>query len=931
MIKAAHTLLCSLLLFATAAAVPAQVAPTDEAIKEAVRREANKIVLRQKLAEAQSAQAKNDLGNAAKLYEVCWILTQSVGAGVESETDQVVFGLTTVRLELAQSARRRGEFKEAERQINGVLRLDPKNETALAFQKENNRALAAQAGRVPNQEVLDQLPGIHSIKVHAATLVQDGRVLFEAGKLNDAEVKLNLALKEDPGNRGADYYLSLIREIKYGKIAREQEKTSKDKLVEVEQAWDKPVQRDQLPVPNPHARANLVNTSKGRQAIIAKLGTIRLDEVLYDGLPLGEVLKTLSIEAKKRDPDKRGINFMLNPHVQASFATPSAFPGAAVPIDPTTGLPTTTSTVSGGEQVDLNTIAIKINPAITDVRLADVLDAIIKVAEKPITYSIEDYAVVFSAKTPEEAALYTRFFKVDPNTFYQGLESVGSISFGNIQGSSGSSGGGGQSGGSTGGGGAGGQSGGGALVPRVVISGGAGAQGGQGGAGGGAISGSALGGGTGAVGVPGGTPGGTAGGAAGGGGVNFVTRQSQVAIVQATVRAFFLACGVDLNPPRNVFFNERQGTLMVRATLQDLDIVEADVQTLNIAPPQVTIDSKFVEITQTDSRALGFDWFLGNTLINNGAMGLQGGTAPSFQGAPSAANPTGEFPGNAAAGTTIPPSTTDQLISGGLRNTFGVSGSTVPTLGTFTGILTDPQFRVAIHALEQRQGVDLLNAPRITTLSGRQAQIQVVDIRTIVTGTSANQTSSGTGGATGGVTVGGTGGGVGSVIQPTTEPLSFGPVLDVVPYVSADGFSIQMTIIPTLTEFIQYDDPGPFAVQAQGVGGGSTPLVAQLPLPHFRVRQLVTSANVWDGQTIVLGGLISEDVTKIKDKIPVLGDLPLFGRFFRSESSTSAKKNLVIFVTPTIIDPAGNRFHSDDEMPFAPTSFQNAQPAPADQ
>jgi general secretion pathway protein D len=71
-----------------------------------------------------------------------------------------------------------------------------------------------------------------------------------------------------------------------------------------------------------------------------------------------------------------------------------------------------------------------------------------------------------------------------------------------------------------------------------------------------------------------------------------------------------------------------------------------------------------------------------------------------------------------------------------------------------------------------------------------------------------------------------------------------------------------------------------------------------------------------------LGGLIAENVTKVKDKIPMLGDLPIVGRLFRSESSQTKKKNLMIFVTPTIIDPAGNRFHSDEEMPFA----QNAIP-----
>jgi len=49
----------------------------------------------------------------------------------------------------------------------------------------------------------------------------------------------------------------------------------------------------------------------------------------------------------------------------------------------------------------------------------------------------------------------------------------------------------------------------------------------------------------------------------------------------------------------------------------------------------------------------------------------------------------------------------------------------------------------------------------------------------------------------------------------------------------------------------------------------------------------------------------------------MLGDLPLVGRFFRNESKTSKRKNLLIFVTPLLIDPAGNRLHSEDEMPFA--------------
>src|SRR4029078_11791039 len=102
------------------------------------------------------------------------------------------------------------------------------------------------------------------------------------------------------------------------------------------------------------------------------------------------------------------------------------------------------------------------------------------------------------------------------------------------------------------------------------------------------------------------------------------------------------ALGVDLNPAlgKSVFFNDREGSLLVRATADDLDMIEAAIQTLNIAPPQLTIKSKFGEITQTAVKWLGFDWYLGNLLMGN-SIGAQGATAPTFNGAPSTANPAG--------------------------------------------------------------------------------------------------------------------------------------------------------------------------------------------------------------------------------------------------------------------------------------------------
>ena len=407
-------------------------------------------------------------------------------------------------------------------------------------------------------------------------------------------------------------------------------------------------------------------------------------------------------------------------------------------------------------------------------------------------------------------------------------------------------------------------------------------------------------------------------GQGGGGGVRNLTQESLTQQITDVVRQFFTAAGVQLLPPKAIFFNDRSGQLMVRATLEDLDIIEQAVQVLNISPPQLTIEAKFAEISQDDNKALGFNWYMGNAIIG-GNSALSGGSAPSLTGKPTTANPLGFFPGTSTPNS-VPSSASDQLITGGLRNP-----AAAPALATYTGILTDPQFRVVINALEQRQGVDLLVAPKITTLSSRQAQIKVVEVRYIVTDLDLNQTSSGGSQTTGALGNNATGGGsVGSTIQPITEPIELGPVLDVVPYVSADGYTIQMTIIPTIKEFVGYDleTAALFSAQAQSVGPTvGRPLTTTTPLPIFRLRQVVTSAVIWDGQTVVLGGLISENVTRTRDKVPVLGDLPFLGRLFRSEASQTKKKNLVIFVTPTIIDPAGNRVHSDEDLPFAQNSF----------
>src|SRR5438876_10863283 len=126
-------------------------------------------------------------------------------------------------------------------------------------------------------------------------------------------------------------------------------------------------------------------TKKDRGPIATKLERIVLDEVMFDGVPLPEVLRFLDEESRKRDPEKKGINFLINPNTTRSTR--------ATVIDPQTGQ---AIAIPPPEPMDMNSVIVRFNLPLREVRLKDVLDAIVKVADKPIEYSIEEYGVLFS-------------------------------------------------------------------------------------------------------------------------------------------------------------------------------------------------------------------------------------------------------------------------------------------------------------------------------------------------------------------------------------------------------------------------------------------------------------------------------------------------------------------------------------------------------
>jgi general secretion pathway protein D len=127
-----------------------------------------------------------------------------------------------------------------------------------------------------------------------------------------------------------------------------------------------------------------------------------------------------------------------------------------------------------------------------------------------------------------------------------------------------------------------------------------------------------------------------------------------------------------------------------------------------------------------------------------------------------------------------------------------------------------------------------------------------------------------------------------------------GVTLEVEPTVGSDNYTIDLRLLPSVTEFegfINYGSP----IKNRGV------VVTEnyINYPVFSERKVETSVSVYDGQTVALGGLIREDVQKVTDKTPLLGDIPLAGVLFRSQADKHIKRNLMIFVTAKLMDPAG--------------------------
>jgi len=705
---------------------------------------------------------------------------------------------------------------------------------------------------------------------------------YQSGRYDLAFKKYDQVLNLDPYNVAARRGQEKINNTKYKYGEEAYNETRSRQLWQVEKGWQEPVRKyGQAVAPLGEAFAR---DTAGTARITNKLNTIIIPRVEFRDASIREAIDFLREQAAENDPSpegKKGVDIVLRMTplgqvapppvpVQPAVAPPeaAASPAAAAPAGAPAGgtTPVTARPVVARPVVAAGAISpaeARITITLNQIPLGEALRYI--ASQAGLKVKVEPYAVSIIPISEQSNDLLTKEYRVPPDFISTNLTGASLLQKGAYTKATG-------------------------TAPAAA---------------------------------PAGTGKDTQEST---GGQQLVNREG--------AKDFLASQGVAFPPGASANFLPQSSRLIVRNTQDNLDLVDAIVEQLNLAiPKQVEIESKFVEITQNNLKELGFDWLLGPFNIGNHKVFGSGGTAGT-----GTAVSSGNFPFNnngipvGGPGTTIPNDGTGggPVTAGNRSGTFGISANALDALlfpgasgmapGIFglAGVFTDPQFQVVIHALNQKKGVDLLSAPMVTTKSGQRAIIEIVrEFRypTTFTPPQVPAVSSSTTNV----------GNPPVVVTPTTpqtfETRNTGVTLEVEPVVGPDGVTIDLNLVPQVVEFegfINYGSPI-FAVGINTIAGGisvSRPVLLTdnvINQPVFSTRKVTTNVSVWDGQTVVLGGLMREDVQKTEDKTPIIGDLPLVGRLFRTNIDQHIKRNLVIFVTARLVTPGGLPLNPSEE------------------
>ncbi len=314
---------------------------------------------------------------------------------------------------------------------------------------------------------------------------------------------------------------------------------------------------------------------------------------------------------------------------------------------------------------------------------------------------------------------------------------------------------------------------------------------------------------------------------------------------------------------RSVVVNAQSGIVVVRALSSELRIIETYLEETQISVQrQVILETKILEVELNDSYQTGINWAALNQSGNDKVLfGLTGGGSVFENGQSIIDGNTGN----------LDPSALSQ-VNGTATSAFGGVFSLALNLGS--------GFSAFIELLKSQGEVQVLSSPRISTLNNQKAVIKVgVDEFFITDLTTNTNTSSST-----------------SNVQNNVEftPFFSGVALDVIPQISDDG-AVVLHIHPTVSNVVE-------KIKAVDVSATTS---LRIPLANSTIRESDSIIRAYNGQVVVIGGLMQNSIQNREASVPLLGDIPLIGALFRHTQKINKKSELIILVKPIIVE--GNK------------------------
>ena len=358
----------------------------------------------------------------------------------------------------------------------------------------------------------------------------------------------------------------------------------------------------------------------------------------------------------------------------------------------------------------------------------------------------------------------------------------------------------------------------------------------------------------------------TGGGAAGGdvaeleiGEIGAMTPpEAQKKITSDLLREYFIQLGIPFGEEATVAYDYRTSKLIVKNTPDNIQEIEQMIRSFDVDNPLVLISSKIIEIQMNDVEELGFDWLLTHD-----------------------ASDTDNW---------------DIAVTSPLRKSSLTNNKLINNMNILPNFGGDNSWNLylTVNAIDRTDRSEVLSAPKVTAKSGTEATIQMVREMYFPDSWSDPETDN-----TNGTSVE-----ITPSIPEFGDATPVGIIFTVTPNVMSNGRTIQLDLHPNINDLTGWSDYSYDLIVGDYFKTDESHKIT-LKMPEISYREVTTKVKVYDGQTILVGGMVTDNHTTLDDKWPILGDIPLIGRIFAHTYETSERTNLLISVTTRLINGDG--------------------------